>query len=769
MSALDDFVTQHGVTRRAFLQAGGALIVAVGAPGCATTATTGTTATTATPVPVPEPAAIVPGVWPASVNPASLDSWLRIAADGGVTASVGKIDAGMGVGTSLAQIVAEELDVPLARVTIVMGDTATTVDQRGTGSSNGIIDGGAALRRAGAQGRAALVAMAAKRLDVATDALRVREGVVFVAADPARRVSYGELIGSGQFGIAVDEKVATKPPSEYAIAGKPVPRMDIPPKVAGTYAYVTDEKVPGMLHARVIRPPQANARLVAVTASTMPGLVQVVREGDFLAVVCTSEPQAVAAARALEAKWQAPAEPPFWSGYDALFAHLRESKPRSTKAENVRGDVDVALERASRRLEAAYEYPFQSHASMGPACAVADVRDDGAALVWFGGQKPYPLRHAVADLLKVPAEKVRVMWRPGPGSYGMNDADDCAMDAVFISRAIRRPVRVQYSRADGTAWDPKGPPLVIRMRAGLNGAHEVFAWDYEARGFSGRVRSNSTDVAGDALVGQLIGGHKARSTDWPQFSAESYGFPNMRRVSHTVDWNRSMSTGLRTAHLRDPDGMATCFASESFADEVAYAAGLDPVAFRLRYLTDARDRAVVRAAAEKASWQPHTAPRAPSGKIAKGQGIAYAPRAGTIVAVVAEVEVDRATGRFRVTRFTCAHDCGFVVNPLSLRGTIEANLVQAMSRTMHEAVRFDAHRVLSEDWLTYPIVDMTDVPDAIDIVMVNNRPEARSRGAGEPSTRPVAAAIANALHDALGVRVRRVPFTPDAVLAALKA
>jgi CO/xanthine dehydrogenase Mo-binding subunit len=284
------------------------------------------------------------------------------------------------------------------------------------------------------------------------------------------------------------------------------------------------------------------------------------------------------------------------------------------------------------------------------------------------------------------------------------------------------------------------------------------------------VRANGTDGAGDTLAGQLIGGFNAKNTDWPQFSAESYRFANARKVSHTIDWNRSMPTGLRTAHLRDPDGMATCFASESFVGEVALAARMDPVEFRLRHLTDARDIAVVKAAAAKAGWETRIGPKARAqGRYATGRGFAYAPRNQSIVAVVAEVEVERETGRYRVTRFTCAHDCGFVVNPLGLKGVIEANLIQAMSRAMHEAVRFDATRVLSVDWLGYPIVDMVEVPDAIDIVIVGNRPESRSRGAGEPATRPVAAAIANALFDATGLRLRRVPLTPEALLAAMRA
>ncbi len=754
---MDFIVTHKGTTRRDFLKSGGALVVSFAMPGCAVK--------TVAEAPLPSAGS----VWPASVDPASLDSWLRIAADGSVTASVGKVETGMGIGTAFAQIVAEELDVPIERVTIVMGDTAATVDQRGTGSSNGIIDGGAALRRAGAEGRAALLALASRRLNVPREELRVHDGVVLSERDSSKRVSYAELVGGKTFDVKVSDQVKTKDPREYRIAGKPVPRLDIPPKVRGEYRYVTDLRMPGMVHARVIRPPEAGAKLLRVgEAPGFPGQIQVVRRGDYLAVVCEREEQAIDAARKLDVEWSRPA-PMFWNGYDELYRHLRADKPKKTQEEGARGDVAASLAMASRVVEARYEYPFQSHASMGPACAVADVRD-GGAVIWFGGQKPYGLRGAIATLLELPKEKVRVVWMPGPGSYGMNDADDCAADAALLAKAVGRPVRVQYTRADGTGWDPKGPPVAFTMRAGLNTQGEVFAWDYEARGFSGRTRNNGTDVPGDTVAGQLVGGYKAKITDWPQYSSESYRFPNMRKVSHTMNWDRSLATGLRTAHLRDPDGMATCFASESFIDELAFATGTDPVEFRLRYLTDARDIAVVKAAAEKAGWQKRVGPKAREGaRIVTGRGIAYAPRAQSIVAIVAEVEVDRETGKYRVKRFTCAHDCGFVVNPLNLRGTIEANLVQGMSRAMHEAVRFDATRVLSVDWLTYPIVDMTEVPDAIDIVMVNNRPGAASRGAGEPGTRPVAAAIANALFDATGVRLRRVPLTPDALLAALKA
>jgi CO/xanthine dehydrogenase Mo-binding subunit len=264
-----------------------------------------------------------------------------------------------------------------------------------------------------------------------------------------------------------------------------------------------------MLHARVVRPPEAGATVVTVDESAkLPGLVRVVRRGNFVAVVCEREEQAIEAARKLRVEWSKPA-PMFWTGYDGLYELLRTEKPKATKEEGGKGDVEAALKMGALVIEARYEYPFQSHASMGPACAVADVRD-GGAVVWFGGQKPYPMRHALADLLKIPAERVRVVWMPGPGSYGMNDADDCAADAALIAQAVGRPVRVQYMRADGTAWDPKGPPVTFRMRAGVSSDNSVFAWDYEARGFSGRVRNNGTEQAGDTLAGQLAGGFKAK-------------------------------------------------------------------------------------------------------------------------------------------------------------------------------------------------------------------------------------------------------------------
>ena len=744
---MDTFVTS-GMSRRDFLKTSGALFVSFSFGGAAAaTASSGT--------------------WPAVIPPDALDSWIAIGADGTVTASLGKVETGMGISTAFMQVVAEELDVPMERVVLCMGDTAQTVDQRGTGGSNGIMQGGSALKRAAAQARATLLALAAEKLQAPVETLRVKDGVVSVEGDASKRVTYAELVGGRALEVKLAEKTPTKDPREYTLVGKPVQRVDIPPKVRGEYRYITDFRVDGMLHGRVIRPLHAGAKILSVDSNPrLPGLVKVVRRGDFLGVVCEREEQAIEAARELRVEWSKP-EPLFSASYDALYDELRSAKPRVSRENAPAAATDAALASANRVVEARYEYPFQSHACMGPACAVADVRD-GAAKVWWGGQKPYALRIGLAELLQLPVENVRVAWQPGPGSYGQNDSDDCAADCALLSQAVGRPVRLQYSRLDGTGWDPKAPPIAFRLRGGLNGDKKVVALDMEARGYSGRTRPSGTDTAGDSLAGQLMG-MKAKSVDLYQLADEEYHFGAKHKVSYLVDWSKSFGTPLRTSHLRDPDGMAKWFALESFVDELALAAGADPVEFRLNYLAKPREAAVVKAAAEKAGWETRVGARARSGeRIARGRGIAFANRNETLVAVVAEVDVDRETGAYRVRRFTCAHDCGFVVNPLNLRGTIEANLIQAMSRAKHEAVRFDATRVLSVDWLTYPIVDMMEVPDDIQIVMLNNRPEMPSRGAGEPATRPVAAAIANALFDATGARLRRCPLTPESVLAGLK-
>lgn len=738
-------------TRRDFLGAAGGLVVLFSAP------------------PSLRAQAPVTPDWKESIPADRVDSWLALLDDGRVVAAVGKIEAGMGVSTAFVQIVADELRVDMECVVLVMGDTASTVDQRGTGSSNGIVEGGSALRKAAAAAHHHLLGLAAEQLGVGVEALAVNAGVVTTTLRPGVGVTYAQLVKGRKLELALPKGVETKSPEHYRYVGKPVPRIDIPPKVHGSYEYLVDFVLPAMVHARVVRPPQAGATLLGVPPDfSSPGLIEVVTQGNFVAVVCEQEFQAVRAARSLVPRWSTPA-PRFPGSYGELYTHLAAGNPGVSESADTVGSVDEGLQASARVLQARYEFPFQSHACMGPGCGVAEVKEDSAT-VWMGGQKPYSLRRAVAKLLGLKPGRVRVVWMAGPGSYGMNDADDAAMDAAYLSARVRRPVRVQYSREEGTAWDPKGPPLVVTMRGGLSTTGAVTAFDYEARGFSGRLRASSTEEPGDSLLGQMLGGWKAKSTDRFQFSTENYRFPAKRLTSHLLPWDHALPTGLRTAHLRDPDGMATCFASECFVDELAAAAGMDPVQFRIQYLSDQRDRDIVHAAASRAGWESRPSPNPAPGSAAirRGRGIAYAPRNGTTVAIVTEVAVDTTTGRVRVERFVVAHDCGFVINPASLQGTIEANLIQGLSRALHEAVAFTSTAVTSTDWLSYPILDMTEVPQAIDIEIVNNRPDRPSTGAGEPATRPIAASIGNAIYDALGVRVRRIPFTPESILNQLK-
>jgi CO/xanthine dehydrogenase Mo-binding subunit len=513
-------------------------------------------------------------------------------------------------------------------------------------------------------------------------------------------------------------------------------------------------RVKDMLHARVVRPPRAACKVRGVDESSIKSIpgARVIRERDFVAVVAPREWDAVRAAQRLKVDWHA--LDGAFPEMKQLHDHIRGAKVVKREEPVKRGDLAAAFGAAGARIvEAQYEWPFQSHASMGPACAVADVRADGCT-VWTGSQKPHYTRDGVAKLLGLPQEKVRAIWVMGPGSYGRNDAGDAALDAAFLSRATGKPVRVQGMRADGTAWDPKGPACVFRARAALDASGKVTAYEFVAKGFSRQhIATNESDPA-DSLVGQFTG-IPPKGTQIFGVPAESYGFENKLLAWETIPPLVDSCSPLRTGHLRDPVGPEIHFASESFIDELAAAAGEDPVTFRLKYLTNPRHQAVVKAAAEKAGWRSR-----------KGQGIAFAERNGTSVAAVAEVEVDRSSGRIWARRFVVAHDCGLIINPQGLRYTIEGNVVQALSRTLFEQVRFDRDEVRSVDWASYPILEIQDAPEAIEVVLID-RPEVASSGAGEPTMRVIPAAVANALFDATGVRVRSAPLNPERVKAAL--
>jgi CO/xanthine dehydrogenase Mo-binding subunit len=528
---------------------------------------------------------------------------------------------------------------------------------------------------------------------------------------------------------------------------------------------VTDIRLPGMLHARMIRPPTAGALIARVNEASIAAIpgARVVRDRELLAVLAEREWDAVRAARLLEVEWTPPGEP--FPEMARLHDHIRAATPLRREEPVRRGDLDAAFRTAARVIEAEYEWPFQSHASMGPACAVADVTPDGAT-VWTGSQKPHFTRDGVARLLGLPPDTVRGIWVMGPGSYGRNDAGDAALDAAYLSKVAGRPVRVQGMRQDGTAWDPKGPACVHRARAALDASGKVIGYAFVARGFSRvNITTNESDPR-DSLAGMALG-----MAPKPEVGlgvpAESYGFDAKLLAWEAIPPLLERSSPLRTAHMRDPVGPEIHFGSEQFVDEIAAATGEDAVAFRLRYLREPRDVAVVRAAAERAGWVPRMSPgRERTGDVLRGRGIAYAQRAGTVVAVVAEVEVDPATGRIWGRRFTVAHDCGLVVNPLGLRYTIEGNVVQGLSRTLFEEVRFDRNQVTSVDWATYPILEIQDAPESIEVVLID-RPELPPSGAGEPTMRCVPAAVANAVFDATGVRLRQAPLTPERVKATL--
>lgn len=707
----------------------------------------------------------------------AVDSFIEVHGDGSVLVKIGKINNGQGTPTSWVMMAAEELDVPLDRVDVRFGDTAATPDQGGTGASNGVSTVYGPLRQACATARQALLQLASKKFGVPVESLTVKDGVISAGS---QSTTYAELIGNNKFNITFSPSAAVKDPSQFKTIGKAnPPRPEIAKIVAGALEFTQDVRVPGMLHARSIRPPVAGATLVSVDGfdgGNPPGLVKVVSKGNYVAVVAKTEWQAIQAAHALKVNWKKPATPVFPDGYEAMYEYLVKTPPQKVATPLNAGDVETALASAAKTFTATYQSAFQSHASMTPGCCVADVKDGGAT-VWFGGQKPYRVRNAVSDLLGIPVSKIRVIFYQGAGAYGTNDTDDVAAEAAWISQQVGQPVRLQWMRDEGTAWDPKGPPHVTTMRAGIDANGKVIAWDYQARMLTGNQRAAGAIIAGDTLIGQLMG-HEPLNDSEHGVPADNYNFAHKRRVSNVIPSTWAYGTGLRTAHLRDPNGPQVSFASEQFVDEIAAALKLDPIEFRLSYLdsaTGARDSNLMQQVRKASGWVSRPSPNnSATGEVVSGRGFAYQPRSGSYVAIVAEVTVNRKTGQVRVTKFTAGQDCGLVVHQKNVLSVLEANLMQSMSRALHEGVKFDAESIKSVDWVTYPAVDIKDVPE-VNAFLVNpdgKGPDGKfipPSGAGEPATRPTAAAIANAIFDATGVRIRRQPLNAQTVLAALQA
>jgi nicotinate dehydrogenase subunit B len=720
-----------------------------------------------------------------------VDSWIVIHQDDTATFYVGKTDCGQGTGTAFRQIMSDELDFPYDKTTCIMGSTDITVDQGGSGGSTAMERDSWPMRRVAAEARRVLLEMASARFNVPVDQLHVSDGVITVTGDPSKRVTYGQLIGGKRFSVPVQGAninviagvAAVKPVQALRNVGQSPQRYDIPAKVDGSLKWAVDVKLPGMVHARNVKPPFAGAKLISIDEASvrnMPGFVKVVSKGNYVAVVCEREEQAINASRRLKATWEKPATAPFPSSED-LFQYMRGATPTSVSNPVVVGDPDAAFAGAAKIIEADYDIPYQGHTAFSPAHAMADP-SNGLMTIYSNDMKSYGMRAGVATFLGMPRDKVRVIWMEGPQGFGRTAADDAGFEAAYIAKEIGRPVRMQWMRDEETAWDTKAPAFTVKVRGGLDAAGNLVAYDYHGRASDyNHVGYNEPDTV---LIAQLMGSRRAKpAAGSSEVPAEMYAIPNRRMTRDVVSLPLVWETPVRTGNLRDPNGPQSTFAAESFIDELAAAAKADPVEFRMKLLTAstkddagfkrARSIAVVKAAAEAYGWDSRPSPRpVASGNIVTGRGFAYAFRGQTIAAEIAEVEVNRATGHVWVKRLVCAHDCGLVINPEALRHTVECAMLHSLSRALHEEVQFNTEKVTSVDWVSHPSLRHADTPAKIDVVLLNgdpnpNRPDLPPYGGGETACKPLLAAVANAIHDATGVRLRRVPFRDARVLAAL--
>ncbi len=711
------------------------------------------------------------------LDPKELDSWLAVMQDGSITMYTGKVDIGTGTRTALAQIVADELYVPFDRVTMSMGETAKSVDQGRTVGSSTIPRGGAQLRQAAAAAHQALLTLASAHLGAPIEKLTVTDGVVSVSGDPAKKISYGALIGGKRFNVKISTKgyqggmdvapeVKARNFKDYKVVGTSIPRVDLPAKFTGAYTYTPDFRVPGMLHGRPVRPNTAIAKPSSVDESSIahiPGVVKVVQEGSFVGVVAETEWAAVQAARTLKVVWSTP-ETKMPADREEVDRYLTDTKPvRELTARKV-GDVDSAFSQAAKTLQATYHWPFQNHGMMGPPCAVADVRGDKAT-IWTGAQGPFTTRDRISSMMKVPRKNVEVHFIESSGCYGRLTADDAAEDAVLLSRAVGKPVRVQWMRADEQVWDPKGPQQLLVVRAAIDSQGKVTAWDYLDRSFPW-TESQGTPQLAERQIGILS--TDAGNPNGAGGAGDIYNFASMRIQSKTIPWMFAEPMPLRTASLRSPGEPPRMFATESFIDELAAELRMDAVQFRLANLkTDKRVAEALNTVAVKSGWisRPSPAP-ASNEKILRGRGVAIGQRGGSVPALVAEVEVDTESGNVSVKRLVIVYDCGLIINPDGVKNQLEGNMVQGVSRTLIEESKFDATGVTSVDWVSYPVIRFQDIPN-VEITLID-RPELPASGAAETPIVVVPAAIANAIFDATGVRMREIPFTPERVLKALK-
>jgi len=659
-------------------------------------------------------------------DPREVDSFLALHANGFVTIYTGKVDLGTGLRIAIRQMAAEELDVPLEKVLLVEGDTDLTPDQGATGGSTGLTRGGVEVRQAAATAHQALL----------------KSGTP-----------------NGLLQIKVDPKAPLKDPRTYKVVGQPVLRPDVPAKCTGKHTYIHDFVVPGMMHGRVIRPQSPGAKLVSVDEASIARIPQVrlVRQRNFVGVVAKDEWAAIRAARELKVQWE---EVPGATGNAGLEKYLREGTVEREETVLNRGDSKSAMATAAKTISATYFWPNQSHGSIGPSCAIADVREDSMT-VWSSSQGPHGLRGNLAKIYGIAESKTHVVYMDGAGCYGSNGNDDVAADAVFLSKAVGAPVRVQWMRHDEHGWDPKGPQQLLDVRAGIDQEGRIVAWETEM--WLPVVKPGARPLLTPDAAG-IAQDHGQNSGLLSQNADPPYGASNVRVTAH---WLRD--TPIRPSNLRAPGKIANVFAVESFVDQIASAAGIDPVAYRLRGMTDPRAIAVIKRAAEMFGWQERKSPNpAPAqGTVKTGRGFAYAryKQAENYVAMAMEVTVDASTGKITPKRVACAHDCGLIVNPEALKNQIEGCILQTLSRALHEEVKFDRGRVTSLDWASYPILTMPEAP-LVEIALINH-PEEPLYGAGEAASAPVAGALANAVFDATGAILRIAPFIPERVKAAI--
>jgi nicotinate dehydrogenase subunit B len=689
-----------------------------------------------------------------------VDTWLAIHADNTATVYIGFAELGQGNSTALLQVAAEELDLDMSQLKTVRLDTNVTPNQGGTYSSASIQRGGPQVRTAAAEARQALLQLASKRLSVSVDRLVVAKGIVSAGG---RSVSYGELVGDQPFHLAFTGSAPVKSPADYKVVGAAVPRNDLPDKVSGKYVYMQHVRVPGMLHGRVVRPRGqaaygAGVKVLAVDESSIRNIAgaRVLRKGDFVGVVAESEWDAVRAARQLKITWDTT---PSLSGSDGLYDAMRAAKT-DDRIVLSRGNAADAIGAAPHKVAYSCRAPYQAHAPFGPNCALADVKAD-SALVMCSTQDVYGTRGALARILGLPVDQVRVQYYEGSGTYGHSCYDDVAQAASLLSQLAGKPVRLQFMRWDEHGWDNYGPSHLGEVRAAAGADGKIVGYEYEGwqHHWSNVETSEQLALAKPAAEWQP---NPAMQVN-PLCCGGMYDIPNVRLVNHHVPGLGYLKGGW----LRSPLDLSFSFTSEQAIDQLAFLLKLDPYEFRQRNIKDAHWLGVLDAAAKAANWTPRqAASNLAKTNIVSGRGIGMGTHLASYGAAVAEIEVNRETGKVVAKHLYGAVDAGLVVNPGNVESQISGQLVQTASRMFHEEVTFSRTNVTSLDWATYPILRFEECPQVTPVVV--QRLNERSTGAGEEVMAAAAGAIANAFFDATGVRMTEFPLTPKRVLTALR-